>query len=128
HCFWLLAGVKRIFCPEEDGAGTPLLRHPRAEELNRHWPASILAVIKPTRSTTCVPFAVSITLATCWNSTSSSPFTNITRSARVLKMLVRRLERSSQLTSSWLILSLGFPPPGGSSTCTTTVRSVGSGL
>src|ERR1051326_2037751 len=66
---------------------------------------------------------MSITWATFWNSTSGSPLTNITRSARVLKMSVSRCCRLSQETSSWLIFSFGFSPAA-PRTCTTTVRSV----
>src|SRR5258707_215357 len=101
---------------------------PHAKESKNHWPSKIFAVIRPTRSTTCVPRAVSITWATYWNSISLSPCTNITRSARVLKMSVRRVPRLSQLTSSWVIFSLGFPPFGAWSTCTTTLRSADGGV
>src|SRR5262249_42252954 len=45
-------------------AGPAACRRPHAEESNSYCPASILAVIKPTRSTTLVPCAISITWAT----------------------------------------------------------------
>src|SRR5262249_46399625 len=45
-------------------AGPAACRRPHAEESNPYCPASILAVIRPTRSTTLVPCAISITWAT----------------------------------------------------------------
>src|SRR5208283_1189781 len=90
-----------------------------------YWPASILAVIKPTLSTPA-ECAISITWATSLNVRSGSALTNITFSARVLKMSFKRPSRLSHVTSSWLILSAGLSPPP-FSTCTTIVRSLGGG-
>ena len=62
-------------------------------------PASIFAVMRPTLSTPAA-CATSITVATSAKGTLLSPLTNITCSARVLKMSVRRPCRSSHVASS----------------------------
>src|SRR5271157_2803994 len=69
---------------------------------------------------------MSITCATSLNGSSGSALTNITFSARVLKMSLKRPSRFSHVTSSWLILSAGLSPAP-FSTCTTIVRSLGGG-
>src|SRR6202040_2979995 len=70
-----------------------------------YCPASSLAVIKPTLSMPA-PRMTSIARATDMNSTSLSPLTNATFSARSLKICSMRGPRASQLASSLLILSL----------------------
>ena len=66
---------------------------------------------------------MSMTLATSAKGTLSSPLTNITFSARVLKMSVNRPWRFSQVVSSWLIFTAGAWPAPRSINCTTMVRS-----
>src|SRR5437879_11118802 len=66
---------------------------------------------------------MSITSATSAKGMLLSPFTNITFSARVLKMSDNRPCRFSQVVSSWLIFRAGNCPGPRSSSCTTMVRS-----
>src|SRR5208282_1616193 len=66
---------------------------------------------------------MSMTLATLAKGTLSSPLTNMTFSARVLKISVRRPCKPSQVVSSWLIFKPGFSPAPRSINCTTIVRS-----
>src|ERR1700737_3321926 len=84
-----------------------------AEEF--YWPASNLAVIRPTLSIT-EPRMISMARATSPNSTSLSPLTKAIFSARSLKICSMRGPRLSQVESSLLILTLPLV-----STCTTTV-------
>src|SRR5580692_4062364 len=66
---------------------------------------------------------MSMTLATSANGTLSSPLTNITFSARVLKISVRRPCNQSHVVSSLLIFTPGSWPDPRSINCTTIVRS-----
>src|SRR5580698_10742722 len=78
--------------------------------------------MSPTLSTP-EAWAMSITLATSAKGTLSSPLTNITFSARVLKISVSRACKPSQVVSSLLILTPGSFPAPRSINCTTMVRS-----
>src|SRR6266853_3437825 len=70
-----------------------------------YWPASSLAVIKPSLSMPA-PRMTSMARATSMNSTSLSPLTKAIFSARSLKISSMRGPRRSQVVSSLLILSL----------------------
>src|SRR5579864_8401498 len=79
--------------------------------------------MRPTLSTPDA-WAISITFAMSAKGILSSPFTNMTFSARVLKMSVNLPCKPSQVASSWLILRPGVCPGPLSMTWTTMVRSL----